>query len=93
MTTLISGEMHPIVGKNVDVPLPGVSPIVENTILLRYVEDGTHLSRQIAVLKIRDSEHDGLIRTFSITGDGIVVGPARTSKPAARSRPRRRRRP
>lgn len=94
VTTLISGEMHPIVGKNVDVPLPGVSPIVENTILLRYVEDGTHLSRQIAVLKIRDSEHDSLIRTFSIAGDGIVVGPARTAKPAApRSRPRRRRRP
>ena len=43
VTTAISGEMHPILGQSVDVPLPGVSPLVENTILLRYVEDGARL--------------------------------------------------
>jgi len=97
VTTAISGEMHPILGQSVDVPLPGVSPLVENTILLRYAEEGSRLSRRILVLKVRDSEHENDIRDFAITSAGIEVAPAGRHRRAGGAGPRtprrRRRRP
>jgi len=71
VTTAIAGEMHAILGSGVDVPLSGISPLVENTILLRYVEHRSRLARLIAVLKVRGSGHDTLVREFAITSAGI----------------------
>jgi circadian clock protein KaiC len=91
VTTAISGEMHPILGQSIDVPIPGVSPLVDNTILLRYVEEGSRLCRRIAVLKARDSVHDSAIREFSITAAGIAVTPDRTPGATGNRRPAPRR--
>ena len=73
VTTLMSAEVHPIVGPAVDVPVAGISPMVENTILLRYVEVHSHLSRLITVLKVRGSVHQTAMREFRITPAGLEV--------------------
>jgi circadian clock protein KaiC len=96
VTTFMSVEVHPIVGPGVDVPVSGISPMVENTILLRYVEVRSHLFRLIAVLKVRGSEHQTAMREFRITSRGlevaatfesaeaILTGSARQTAPTAR---------
>ena len=73
VTTLMSAEIHPIVGPVVDVPVAGISPMVENTILLRYVEVHSHLSRLITVLKVRGSVHQTAMRELRITPAGLEV--------------------
>jgi circadian clock protein KaiC len=75
VTTIIAGELHPIIGPTLDVPLSGVSPLVENTILLRYVETQSQFRRLIAVLKVRESGHDSGMRVFTITSTGVRVEP------------------
>jgi circadian clock protein KaiC len=75
VTTLMSAELHPIIGPDVDVPVAGVSPMVENTILLRYVELRAHLFRLITVLKVRGSWHEIAMREFRINATGIDVAP------------------
>jgi circadian clock protein KaiC len=74
VTTLMSAEQHPIIGPGVDVPLTGVSPMVETTILLRYVEVRSQLLRMVAVLKVRGSGHEIAMREFRITSRGLEVG-------------------
>lgn len=74
VTTLMSAELHPIIGPGVDVPMSGISPMVENTILFRYVEVRSHLYRVIAVLKVRGSGHQAAMREFRITPEGLHVG-------------------
>ena len=69
----MSAELHPIIGPDVDVPVAGVSPMVENTILLRYVELRAHLFRLITVLKVRGSWHEIAMREFRINATGIDV--------------------
>lgn len=83
VTTIISGELHPIVGPTLDVPLSGVSPLVENTILLRYVETPSEFRRLIAVLKVRESGHDSGKRVFTITSSGLRVEPSSSSNEGA----------
>jgi circadian clock protein KaiC len=73
VTTLLSAELHPIIGAGMDVPVPGVSPMVENTILLRYVELRSHLYRLITVLKVRGSAHERSMREFRIDASGLHV--------------------
>ena len=73
VTTLMSAELHPIIGPGVDVPVSGVSPMVENTILLRYVEVRSHLFRLITVLKARGNAHQAAMREFRITSSGLEV--------------------
>ena len=85
VTTAIAGEMHPILDRSVDVPLPGVSPIVENTILLRYADEGTRFSRRISVLKMRGGGHDNAIREFAISGAGLRLLPLKSGPTSART--------
>jgi circadian clock protein KaiC len=76
VTTLVSAEVHPIIGPGVDVPLPGVSPLVENSIVLRYVEIESRLRRLIAVLKVRGRAHAIEMRELHIGPAGLEVGAA-----------------
>ena len=73
VTTMMSAELRPIIGPGVDVPVQGLSPMVENTILLRFVELRSHLYRLIAVLKVRGNAHQSALREFRITSQGLYV--------------------
>jgi circadian clock protein KaiC len=73
VTTLASTELHPIIGPTIDVPLPGISPLVESAILLRYVELQSRIRRVIAILKVRGSVHSTDVRELQITSGGLRV--------------------
>lgn len=50
------------------------SALVENTLLLRYVELQSTLRRTATIIKVRGSPFDPTIREFEITSGGIRVG-------------------
>jgi circadian clock protein KaiC len=74
VTTITSTELQPIIGPSVNVPLPGVSPLVEGAILMRYVELQSRMQRVIVVLKLRGSEHGKEVRELRIGPEGLEVG-------------------
>ncbi len=45
----------------------------DTVLLMRYVEIGSEMQKSISVLKMRGSEHDREIRSYDITGKGVVV--------------------
>lgn len=52
-----------------------VSALVENIILLRYVEANAQLHRLVSIVKMRESEYDTSIRELKISGKGLDVSP------------------
>lgn len=82
VTTVTSLELNHLFGPTVEIPIEGVSAIVENIIFLRYVELRAQLYRFISVLKARRSRHDPAIREFTITDNGIEVSNALASAEA-----------
>ena len=52
-------------------PLPF---LVDNVVLLRYVEVDSSIQRAIAVMKMRGSDHEKEIRSYEIEEGGIKLG-------------------
>jgi circadian clock protein KaiC len=50
-----------------------MSALLENVLHVRYAEAGSKLRRQLAVLKMRESDYDSTIREFRISERGIEV--------------------
>jgi circadian clock protein KaiC len=71
-TSLLISET-PTFGR-LDEPLPGLSFLFHNVVLLRYIERGSELRRALAVLKMRDSDHDQGLWQFQIDQHGPSVG-------------------
>ncbi len=71
VTTLMSLET-PLFGPIV-TPEELWSAVIENTILLRFVELESHLHRLISIVKVRGSDFDASIREFVIRDEGIHV--------------------
>lgn len=69
-----------------------VSALVENILLLRYVEQGARLHRLLSVLKMRESNYDTSMREFSISPSGLHVAESAASAEAILE-PTERRRP
>lgn len=74
VTTVSSVELSSVFGPTADIPIHGVSARVENIIFLRSVEIRSELHRIISVLKTRRTGHNGEIREFRITEQGIQLG-------------------
>jgi len=55
-----------------------VSFITDEILIQRYVEIKGELLRVMAVIKMRGSEHSHEFRTYEVTANGVVVGPALT---------------
>lgn len=72
VTTLFSEELE-LFQEDIDAPIAGMSAMVENLILLRYVEYRAHLHRLISILKMRESGYDSALREFTISRTGIDV--------------------
>jgi circadian clock protein KaiC len=73
VTTMVSFEASQMFGPALDAPASGVSELVDNIILMRYVELRSHLYRLISIIELRGSKHDMAIREFTITDSGIDV--------------------
>jgi circadian clock protein KaiC len=73
VTTLHSAELRAIFSPQIEAPVRGISPLLENLILLRFVEFHTRVRRAISVLKLRDSAFDSTLREFTIDEHGMRV--------------------
>ncbi|AUX47957.1 hypothetical protein SOCE26_094830 [Sorangium cellulosum] len=72
VTTLVSEELD-LFTPLIKMPNAELGNVVENVILLRYVELRSQIHRLLSVLKMRESLYDRSIREFVITGRGIEV--------------------
>jgi circadian clock protein KaiC len=72
-TTLCTAEVPELVGPVSRPPLSRLTPIAENLIMLRNVEDRGNLRRVISVMKVRDSTFDTRLCRFDIGPGGIVL--------------------
>jgi circadian clock protein KaiC len=81
VTTLFTEETTKALGPEVEVRVEGVSALVENIILLDYVEVGTQLRRLLSVVKQRGSGYQDSIRELLVSDRGMAL--ADTSASAA----------
>jgi len=72
-TTVFTMESRDVVGGALQVPVSGISALVQNLIFLRFVEYRSDLLRLVSVGKVRDSDHDPRLREFVITSQGMRV--------------------
>jgi circadian clock protein KaiC len=61
-------------GPPTEPPLGGLMFLFHNVIQLRYVEHGSHVGRALNVIKMRNSQHDMGVYSFTITQDGLTLG-------------------
>jgi circadian clock protein KaiC len=73
VTTLYSMETRDLFGSGIEMPVTGMSSLLENLIVLRYVEYRSRSRRLLSVLKVRDSDFDANLHEFAITDRGIVL--------------------
>jgi circadian clock protein KaiC len=73
VTTMYAAELHQIFSPQIAAPLRGLSPLIENLLLMRFVELRAQLRRTLSVIKLRDSEFDPAICEFCLTSHGLDV--------------------
>jgi circadian clock protein KaiC len=77
VTTLYTMETRDVVGPGIEVPVTGISSMVENLVVLRYVERHARSRRLVSVVKVRGSGFDPALREFVIEGGrGIFLSGA-----------------
>ncbi len=76
VTTVYTAETVNLVGPEVVVPVPGVSVVVDNMVLLRFAEYRARLHRLFSIIKVRGSSFDPGMREFRITDKGIFLADA-----------------
>ena len=74
VTTYLNVETREPIGSPLLLPITGLSALVENMVLLRFVERDSCLNRLLSIIKVRDSDYDIMLRKFHITDHGISVG-------------------
>ncbi|AKG20070.1 ATPase domain-containing protein [Calothrix sp. 336/3] len=72
VTTLLTNEIPEMFGP-FQLSEYGVSFVVDNVILLRYVELAGRMGRAINIMKVRGSQHSKEIRYFEINNEGIQI--------------------
>ncbi|WP_206692391.1 ATPase domain-containing protein [Azospirillum sp. INR13] len=76
VTAFFTWETRDLIGAPLQAPIYGVSALVENMIVLRYVEVEARTRRLLAVAKLRDSGFDPALQEFRITDKGVeIIGP------------------
>jgi circadian clock protein KaiC len=75
MTTFFNYENPELFGVSNYMPDFAISSIVDNLILMNFVELGTSLRRAITVAKARGSEHEFVTREYTIGRGGINLQP------------------
>jgi circadian clock protein KaiC len=73
-TVLLTMETRDVLGSSMQLPIDGMSSLLEGLLNMRYVEVQGELRRLIAITKLRDSDFDGRLHDFNITSRGIQVG-------------------
>ncbi|MCO6419087.1 AAA family ATPase [Siccirubricoccus sp. KC 17139] len=77
VTALYTMETRDVVGPGIELPVTGVSSLVENLVALRYVEHHRRSRRLVSVVKVRGSSFDPGLREFVIeSGRGLSIAGA-----------------
>lgn len=78
-------EMRDIFGSEINAPAPDLSSIVDNLLLMRFVELDSELKRLLSILKVRDSYYDPALLELIISDQGIDLKKAFTQATAVLS--------
>jgi circadian clock protein KaiC len=73
VSTISTFELDSFFGPAVEIPIDGISAMADNILFLRAVELRSGLQRVISVLKTRRSGHDGTIREFKVSDQGLEM--------------------
>ncbi|MBI2078302.1 MAG: ATPase [Euryarchaeota archaeon] len=73
VTTVMTHEIAQIVGPAVTISNYGIEFLVDNIVVLRYVELEGELRKALNVLKFRGGGHDKKYRVLELTDEGMVV--------------------
>ncbi|MBK5003929.1 ATPase domain-containing protein [Pseudomonas sp. S32] len=57
VSVMLTWEMRDIFGAEISAPAPDLSSIVDNLMLMRFVELDSTLRRMLSILKVRDGQH------------------------------------
>ena len=77
MTTLYSMETREVLGSHAELPVSGISSLVESLLSMRFVQRGSSTRRLLSVIKGRNSDFDPTWYEFVIAGgSGISLGGA-----------------
>jgi len=74
VTTVMTREITQLFGTELTITSRGLSYIVDNIVLVRYIELQARIERAIAVLKNRGSDHDKSLRQLLIGEGRITIG-------------------
>jgi circadian clock protein KaiC len=85
VTVVASWEVRSLLGGEMDAPAPDLSGIVDNLLLLRFVQEPAELKRQLSILKIRDNPYDPALLEVSIGEQGLDVKKVRFHAPGDNS--------
>jgi circadian clock protein KaiC len=75
VTVLITEETQKIFGPEVEVRVHGLSALVDNILLLEYMDIGGELKRFLSIVKQRGSGHENHVRELVIAARGIELAP------------------
>ncbi|MCO7596742.1 MULTISPECIES: ATPase domain-containing protein [Pseudomonas] len=73
VSVLLTWEMRDIFGSEITAPAPDLSSIVDNLLLMRFVELDSQLRRMVSILKVRDSHHDPALHELCLGPQGITL--------------------
>ena len=74
VVTILVGVQQGMLGGNISSSLDA-SYLADNVIMLRYYEFDGEVRQAVSVFKKRGSMHERTIRAFSMSNEGIAVGP------------------
>lgn len=73
VSVMLTWEMRDIFGSEITAPAPDLSSIVDNLMLMRFVELESRLRRMLSILKVRDSHHDPALHELNIGPQGVSL--------------------
>ncbi|MEE1869132.1 ATPase domain-containing protein [Pseudomonas auratipiscis] len=71
VSVVATWEMRDIFGSEINAPAPDLSSIVDNLMLMRFVEFDSQLKRLLSILKVRDSGYDPALLELTFSNHGI----------------------
>jgi circadian clock protein KaiC len=92
VTSMVTEEL-PLFSEDIVAASQRVPALVDNIVLLRYVELDSRIHRMLSVMKVRENPSDATIREFFIADEGLRIGgPFRAAEHVLSGRARLRRR-
>jgi circadian clock protein KaiC len=83
VTVFASWEMRDLFGSEVSSPNSDLSSIVDNLMLMRFLEDHAELRRTLSILKVRDSSYDPSRFEVVIRDQDVFLEKALRNEPSA----------